>query len=61
MNTTQFKPQNAEAVAKFVEAWGYAGAKAFIVETLRVQRFTKNETIIRVWEANLLALESLKK
>jgi hypothetical protein len=61
MNTTQFTEVNEKTAQKFLEAWGYEGAKYFITKTAMRQRMIGDTALATVWEANLLALESLKK
>ena len=61
MNTTQFTEVNLEAATKLMTAWGYEGAKYYCTKIANRQRMIGDTVLANTWEANLRALESLKK
>jgi hypothetical protein len=61
MNTTTITEANITAVNKLIKAWGYDGAKHYIVKTLNTQRMTRQTTLIATWEANLAVINEISK
>jgi hypothetical protein len=62
MNTEKtYTEANVALAVKFMNAWGYDGAKHYITKTIIKQRMTGNEILINAWESNLDALEAIAK